>query len=399
MSTSLRHFALIPLIATGFLLPTSSWAQDDEAKPADTKAVDTKPTAKDDAAEKTKKETPEEEWDRLTKRRQEITDRLLELRNEFGTTADNDKRRVIQGEFVLLLREFESKVEPRMTELAEDRFKKDDKDVAAGEFLLNKLIQSNQFAKAVKVSDKLMELDAVSPFVKNMAGLANFATNNFGKAQKVLTEAKEAGDLDDRMGGRYLGLTEEYTKFWAKEQEIRKAEAAAEDAKKNPLVLIKTSRGDIEIELFENEAPNTVANFIELTEKKAYDGLSFHRVIANFMIQGGDPNSKNDDPTDDGQGGPGYSIKCECYGDNARMHFAGTLSMAHAGRDTGGSQFFITHLPTAHLNGVHTAFGRVIKGMDVVASIEKNDKMKSVTVVRKRDHEYKAEKTADSDTP
>ncbi|MCL4114582.1 UNVERIFIED_CONTAM: hypothetical protein GTU68_054795 [Idotea baltica] len=81
------------------------------------------------------------------------------------------------------------------------------------------------------------------------------------------------------------------------------------------------------------------------------------------------------------------------------MHFAGTLSMAHAGRDTGGSQFFITHLPTAHLNGVHTAFGRVTKGMDVVAATEKNDKIESVTVVSKRDHEYKAEKTADKDTP
>ena len=120
------------------------------------------------------------------------------------------------------------------------------------------------------------------------------------------------------------------------------------------------------------------------------------------MIQGGDPNSKDDDPSNDGQGGPGHTIKCECYGDNARMHFSGSLSMAHAGRDSGGSQFFVTHLPTPHLNvgtaisSPHTCFGRVTKGLDVVRKVKKDDKLISVTVIRKRDHEYTATKKTDN---
>ena len=149
-------------------------------------------------------------------------------------------------------------------------------------------------------------------------------------------------------------------------------------------------RGPIVVELFENEAPNTVANFISLVEKGFYDGLSFHRVLPNFMAQGGDPRG-------DGAGGPGYAIKCECYRDDARMHFRGSLSMAHAGRDTGGSQFFITFLPTPHLNGKHTVFGRVIEGFDTLAKLHRVDprdgqapsRMTKVTVLRKRDHEYK----------
>ena len=115
-------------------------------------------------------------------------------------------------------------------------------------------------------------------------------------------------------------------------------------------MLIKTNKGDIEVELFENEAPNTVANFITLVEKGFYNGLSFHRVLPNFMAQGGDPKG-------DGTGGPGYTIADECSGPNHRLHFRGSLSMAKEARpDTGGSQFFITFVPTSHLDGIHTVF-------------------------------------------
>ena len=112
---------------------------------------------------------------------------------------------------------------------------------------------------------------------------------------------------------------------------------------------MKTSEGDIEIELFENEAPNTVLNFITLVDKGFYNGLKFHRVLPGFMAQGGDPKG-------DGTGGPGYTIPCECYQPDHRLHFRGSLSMAHAGRDTGGSQFFLTFVPTQHLDGMHTGF-------------------------------------------
>ncbi|MCL7411397.1 MAG: peptidylprolyl isomerase [Methanosarcinaceae archaeon] len=135
--------------------------------------------------------------------------------------------------------------------------------------------------------------------------------------------------------------------------------------------IIETEKGNIVIELFEKEAPNTVDNFVKLINKGFYNGLKFHRVIDNFMIQGGCP-------TGTGTGGPGYSIKCEI---NPKKHRTGTLSMAHAGKNTGGSQFFITHAPQPHLDGVHTVFGQVKEGMDVVNKIKQGDKMTKVTVV------------------
>ncbi|KZX10053.1 peptidylprolyl isomerase [Methanobrevibacter curvatus] len=135
--------------------------------------------------------------------------------------------------------------------------------------------------------------------------------------------------------------------------------------------IIETEKGNIELELFNKDAPKTVANFEKLIKEGFYNGLSFHRVIDDFVIQGGCPKGN-------GTGGPGYTIKCEI---NDNKHGTGALSMAHAGKDTGGSQFFITHSPQPHLDGVHTVFGKVIKGMDVVNSINEGDKMLNVTIV------------------
>ena len=135
-------------------------------------------------------------------------------------------------------------------------------------------------------------------------------------------------------------------------------------------VIMKTAKGDIQIDLFDEDAPNTVKNFTDLIEKGFYDGLSFHRVISNFMIQGGCPHGT-------GTGGPGYHIDCEI---NANRHQAGTLSMAHAGKDTGGSQFFICHSPQPHLDGVHTVFGHTAN-MDVVNSIEQGDEIISAEII------------------
>jgi peptidyl-prolyl cis-trans isomerase B (cyclophilin B) len=142
---------------------------------------------------------------------------------------------------------------------------------------------------------------------------------------------------------------------------------------------IETARGTIVAELFDEEAPNTVANFEKLANEKFYDGTRFHRVISNFMIQGGDPYSKDPNDPRAGTGGPGYKIKCETHR-NVHKHVAGTLSMAHAGKDTGGSQFFICHSPQAHLDKVHTVFGQVTKGMDVVNAIRKGDQVTSIRV-------------------
>jgi peptidyl-prolyl cis-trans isomerase B (cyclophilin B) len=146
----------------------------------------------------------------------------------------------------------------------------------------------------------------------------------------------------------------------------------------NKTATMDTARGTIELELFADEAPDTVANFEKLANSGFYDGTKFHRVIANFMIQGGDPYSKSGKGSV-GTGGPGYKIKCETQ-KNVHKHVAGTLSMAHAGKDTGGSQFFICHTPQRHLDGVHTVFGQVTKGMEVVLAIKQNDELKSVRV-------------------
>ncbi len=135
--------------------------------------------------------------------------------------------------------------------------------------------------------------------------------------------------------------------------------------------IIQTDKGDISLQLFENDAPNTVENFVKLAKDGFYDGLTFHRVIPNFVIQGGCPKG-------DGTGGPGYSIKCEI---NDNKHGEGALSMAHAGKNTGGSQFFITHSPQPHLDGVHTVFGKVNKGMNVVNEIKPGDVIRKVQVL------------------
>ena len=141
----------------------------------------------------------------------------------------------------------------------------------------------------------------------------------------------------------------------------------------------ETDRGTIVVELFDEEAPGTVANFEKLANEKFYDGTRFHRVIPNFMVQGGDPLSKDPKNTRAGSGGPGYTIKCETHR-NTHKHLAGTLSMAHAGKDTGGSQFFICHAPQPHLDKVHTVFGQVTKGMDVVNAIRGGDQVTSIRV-------------------
>lgn len=140
-----------------------------------------------------------------------------------------------------------------------------------------------------------------------------------------------------------------------------------------------TEKGTIVAELFDEETPGTVANFEKLANDGFYDGTRFHRVIDNFMIQGGDPLSKDPNHPRVGTGGPGYMIKCETHR-NTHRHVAGTLSMAHAGKDTGGSQFFICHSPQGHLDGKHTVFGQVTAGLDVVNAIRKNDRVDSIRV-------------------
>ena len=145
----------------------------------------------------------------------------------------------------------------------------------------------------------------------------------------------------------------------------------------------QTDKGSFTAELYDQDAPGTVANFEKLVGEGYYDGIVFHRVIPDFVVQGGDPLTKELPMSDRriGTGGPGYTIKCETAG-NPRKHEVGALSMAHAGRDTGGSQFFIvlSEQNTRHLNGVHTVFGKVTDGMDVVNQLRQGDRIERLTL-------------------
>ena len=148
---------------------------------------------------------------------------------------------------------------------------------------------------------------------------------------------------------------------------------AAEAVKGKPLqAVITTSRGTITLDLLTDDAPKTVANFKALADEGFYDGLTFHRVLPNFMIQGGDPNGT-------GTGGPGYRFEDETQG-NPLRHETGVISMANAGPNTNGSQFFITHAPQPHLDGRHTVFGKVVEGQDIVDTVQQGDTMSSVSI-------------------
>jgi peptidyl-prolyl cis-trans isomerase B (cyclophilin B) len=144
------------------------------------------------------------------------------------------------------------------------------------------------------------------------------------------------------------------------------------DSNKNYQALIQTDKGAIELELYPQHAPKTVNNFVFLAREGFYDGVSFHRVISDFMIQGGDP-------TGTGRGGPGYKFEDEIKG-NPLKHETGVISMANAGQNTNGSQFFITHSPQPHLNGNHTVFGKVIAGQNVVDAIRQGDRIVKVEI-------------------
>jgi peptidyl-prolyl cis-trans isomerase B (cyclophilin B) len=139
--------------------------------------------------------------------------------------------------------------------------------------------------------------------------------------------------------------------------------------------ILQTKYGEMKIEFFENDAPGTVDNFVRLSKSGYYDGLKFHRVIPDFVVQGGCPHGT-------GTGGPGYNIKCELNGDN-QYHDRGVLSMAHAGKDTGGSQFFICHSRqnTQHLDRRHTVFGKVTENVDIVDQIRQGDVIEKITII------------------
>jgi cyclophilin family peptidyl-prolyl cis-trans isomerase/Flp pilus assembly protein TadD len=250
-----------------------------------------------------------------------------------------------------------------------------------------KLDQSlNHFEAAVAGFEGLLAKGPLDPETRSLLAMSLFSIHRFDEAARLFDELlKEKKDpQQEELSRQFQKMALEYVDLWKAEQEIRARETKADDL---PRVRLLTSRGTIVLELFENEAPNTVANFLELVTRNYYDGLLFHRVIPGFMAQGGCPKG-------DGSGGPGYRFKDEVTA-SFRRHFRGSLSMANSGPDTNGSQFFLTHLPTEWLNGKHTVFGRVLQGQEVVDDLEPADTILKAEVLRKRSHPYKVARIED----
>ncbi len=373
--------SMLLAISAAFLLPASARAADQPAE-----ASSPGPAAK--------------EFQQCHDQLNAVLADLAQLQIKYAT-ASEEKKQEIQQKWKDLVAKGEA-IEPKLVEAAQKAYTEaPNKDKKVAEFLmllLGQRVKRDQYESAAQIGKLLMDNGCTDPRVANAAAVAAFAVSDFDTAEKYFQIADKSGYYEKALqndkdklaqaGWIHKQNVADYKKIWDKEKSIRERETEADTL---PRVLLKTTKGDIELELFENQAPNTVANFISLVEKGFYRDVPFHRVIAGFMAQGGDPKGS-------GTGGPGYRIPCECYQPDYRRHFRGSLSMAHAGRDTGGSQFFLTFLPTAHLDGKHTAFGRVVQGMDVLAKLQRRDpedpealrpdKIIDAKVLRKRSHPY-----------
>lgn len=328
------------------------------------------------------------EWDAIDKS-------LGELVDKYPTTPVAQRPELVQQYEVLAAKSRALLPELRSAALAAYEAAPNS-DAAVTEKLVGLLandVRTDRYPAALELGNLLLKHKCTEPALHALVGSAAYCLDDFETAEVQLKLAEAANALTDQSAG-FLADLEQAKKSWSREQTLREAEAVANDL---PRVKLQTTKGDIVIELYENEAPQAVANFINLVGKNFYDGLTFHRVLPGFMAQGGCPEGT-------GGGGPGYNIRCECQQENHRDHFRGTLSMAHAGKDTGGSQFFLTFRRTAHLDGRHTVFGRVIEGLDVLPELQRRDpggrgqpepdKMVKVEVLRKRDHEYVPTKVA-----
>jgi cyclophilin family peptidyl-prolyl cis-trans isomerase len=317
-----------------------------------------------------------------------IIAKLHQLKNRYQRDPSADKK-AIEAEYTELIKQANTIAEPLRAAAKTAYLADPNQDKALSDFMVQTLtgfVIGDEYEKAAEWARMLLDNKLEHKDLNVLAGMAFFASNDFEDAGKYLQMAKDAKAITPN-GERYLRLVDKYKELWAKEQAIR----AAEDKANNlPKVKLTTSKGDIVVVLFENEAPIATANFINLVEKKYYDGLKFHRVLPGFMAQGGDPKG-------DGTGGPGYTIPDEFRQANHRMHFRGSLSMAKSNEDdSGGSQFFLTFVPTSHLDGKHTVFGRVVEGMDLLAKLQRiepggpgtPDKIEKAVVVSKRPHKY-----------
>jgi cyclophilin family peptidyl-prolyl cis-trans isomerase len=283
-------------------------------------------------------------------------------------------------------------------------------------------LQANEFAAAYKTAADALKRYNQDRYLWQAFARIAFCTNHFDEVIRQLDQAFPAGEPGWAKAHRAAAAA--MLARWDVEQKLRAADALANNLPRVRLVIEHRQFGkgkdaagqsiasvesvgpreEVVLELFEDQAPNTVANFLDLVTRKFYDGTSFHLALPATIVAGGDPLTKNSDPSDDGAGGPGYVIADECKSPAARSHFRGSLSMVNTGPRTAGSQFFLSLAPSPEMNGTFTVFGRVIQGQDAVDRITRGrttrvlghygkiipgDLLVRAEIIRKRDHEYK----------
>lgn len=375
----------------------------EEATPAEDNTPDTTAAASAVAAEEASTESPAAaangsamaEWKTVFGEWKGLLTELRDLTTKYQL-AEPSELEGLQQQWAAKVEEGNQKI-PHIREVAlAAHAEAPNSDRELTNFLVKMLadeVGDDNFEVANELGKSLVESKVDDRKVLDLAGTAAYAMNEFERAKQLLEEAESSGSISET-GRNFLGNIQQHpnlAELWVAEQKVREAEVEAAEGQELPRVKMETTSGDFVIELFENEAPETVGNFISLVESGYYDELNFHRVMSGFMAQGGCPNG-------DGMGGPGYKIYCECIADNHRNHWRGSVSMAKtAARNTGGSQFFFNFVATPHLNGQHTVFGRIVEGMENLTLILKHDPQKpnepstkivKAEVIRKRDHDY-----------
>ncbi len=246
-------------------------------------------------------------------------------------------------------------------------------------------------AAFARIAEELTKRGGESVAMRGAEGVLRYRFGDFGKAVELLDPIAARFPVGPELSAQ-LSFSRKYLELWSQELGLRKAD----EGKNLPQIRIVTTRGPVTLELFEDDAPNTVRNFIFLAKKGFYDGVAFHRVIPFFMAQGGDPFSVKEKGPRIGEGGPGYAIKTE---PSRRRPYRGVIAMASSGRDTEGSQFFITTSTSANLDGDYSVFGRVTEGQDVVDKLLRDDGIVKIEIVRLRDHEYRPTTVAGTPAP
>ncbi|GIW94154.1 MAG: hypothetical protein KatS3mg110_2195 [Pirellulaceae bacterium] len=357
-------------------------------------------TGQQDTQQPTSNENQAKSFDQLLADWKALLKEMRDLRTRY-VNASTDERPAMEQQWAALIAKGNQMI-PELHRSALDAYRQaPDQDTQLTRFLFGLVedyLQRDRYEEAWSICEAWLQQPPADLKYATLAGRAAFCLNRFDEAERLLQQAQQAGTLDDQ-GAEFLSLVPEQKTLWAEELKLREEEdrlRAMNDPNRLPEVKLTTSKGEIVLLLFEDQAPETVANFISLVEQGFYDGLTFHRVLPGFMAQGGCPKG-------DGTGGPGYQIYDEFDKPGARMHFRGSLSMAkNSAPNSGGSQFFITFRPTPHLNGKHTVFGRVIDGWPVLAELQRRnpddpnppepDKILKAEVLFKRNHDYQPRK-------